>query len=268
MNVLQLHEIWIYPIKSLGGISLNEATVMDKGLKFDRRWMLVDEHNRFLTQREYPQMALFQVSLNDQHLHIRHRKNNATLEFPALATTGTTHRTTIWNDEVTTLEPVPEASAWFAEQLNMNCRLVHFPEINPRPVDPRHATNHEHVSLADAYPFLIIGQASLDDLNTRLTSPVSIKRFRPNFVFTGGNPFEEDHWKDFSIGTVDFTGVKNCARCVLTTVDPETGTKGKEPLATLSQYRKNENKILFGQNAVARSTGTIRINDRITVYPA
>jgi uncharacterized protein YcbX len=86
-------------------------------------------------------------------------------------------------------------------------------------------------------------------------------------VFTGGKPYEEDSWKDFSIGEINFTGVKNCARCVLTTVDPETGTKGKEPLATLSQYRNMGNKILFGQNAVARTTGTVRVNDPITVYP-
>jgi uncharacterized protein YcbX len=267
MSSLRLSEIWIYPIKSLSGIHVNEATVLNKGLQFDRRWMLVDEHNRFLTQREYPQMALFQVNLNDQQLHILHRKNSAAIEFPAFATAGSEHKATIWNDEVTTLEPLLEASAWFSEQLNMSCRLVHFPEINPRPVDPNYATNQEHVSLADAYPFLVIGQASLDDLNTRLASSVPIKRFRPNFVFTGGKPYEEDSWKDFSIGEINFTGVKNCARCVLTTVDPETGTKGKEPLATLSQYRNMGNKILFGQNAVARTTGTVRVNDPITVYP-
>ncbi len=267
MSTLRLSEIWIYPVKSLSGIRVQEAVVMDKGLKFDRRWMLVDEHNRFLTQREYPQMALFQVSLNNQQLHILHRKNSADIEFPAFATTGTEYKATIWDDEVTTLEPSPEVSTWFSDQLNMNCRLVYFPEPNSRPVDERYATNHEHVSLADAYPFLVIGQASLDDLNTRLSSPVPMKRFRPNFVFTGGKPYEEDQWRDFSIGEMNFTGVKNCARCVLTTVDPETGTKGKEPLATLSQYRNQGNKILFGQNAVARSTGTVRVNDPISVYP-
>lgn len=267
MSTLRLSEIWIYPVKSLGGIPMKEAVVLDKGLTFDRRWMLVDEHNRFLTQREYPQMALFQISLHDQQLHILHRKNSAVIEFPAFATTGAEHKATIWNDEVTTLEPLPEISAWFTKELNMNCRLVHFPEPNPRPVDADYATNHEHVSLADAYPFLIIGQASLDDLNKRLPSPVPMKRFRPNFVFTGGKPYEEDQWRDFSIGEVNFTGVKNCARCVLTTVDPETGIKGKEPLATLSNYRNKGNKILFGQNAVARSTGTVRVNDLLTVQP-
>lgn len=263
MNTLRLSEIWIYPIKSLSGISVNEAVVFNKGLRFDRRWMLMDEHNRFLTQREFPQMALFQVSLNDQQLHILHRKNSATIEFPAFATSGAEHKATIWNDEVTTLEPFPEASAWFTKELSMNCRLVHFPEPNPRPVDADYATNHEHVSLADAYPFLIIGQASLDDLNKRLPSPVPMKRFRPNFVFTGGKPYDEDHWKDFSIGEVNFTGVKNCARCVLTTVDPETGIKGKEPLQTLARYRQRNNKIYFGQNMLAVTKGIVHIGDTI-----
>lgn len=267
MSVLHLDQIWIYPIKSLGGMSVPSATVMEKGLKNDRRWMLVDEHHRFLTQREYPQMALFQVSLNHQRLHILHRKNGASIEFGASPATGAELKAAIWNDEVTTLEPLPAVSAWFADQLNMNCKLVHFPESNPRPVDADYATNHEHVSLADAYPFLVIGQASLDDLNTRLSSPVPMQRFRPNFVFTGGKPYEEDQWRDFLIGEINFTGVKNCARCTLTTVDTETGQKGKEPLATLSKYRSQGNKILFGQNAVARSTGIVRVNDPITVYP-
>ncbi|MBX2965431.1 MAG: MOSC domain-containing protein [Cyclobacteriaceae bacterium] len=265
MSNLRLSEIWIYPIKSLRGISLEKATVLEKGLASDRRWMLADERNKFITQREHPELALFSVSLADNHIHILHRKNNESVSFSTEVPEENVLQTTIWNDTVTTIEPWPEISAWFTNQLNFRCKLVHFPESNSRLVDTQYANNNENVSLADGYPFLIIGQSSLDDLNKRLQEPLPIRRFRPNFVFTGGEPYEEERWRNFSIGTVEFAGVKNCARCVLTTVDPETGIKGKEPLLTLSKYRKHDNKILFGQNVVLRKPGVVQVGDEISV---
>jgi uncharacterized protein YcbX len=120
-----------------------------------------------------------------------------------------------------------------------------------------------NVSFADGYPLLIIGQASLDGLNARLTEPLPMNRFRPNLVFTGGEPHEEDNWSDFRVGTISFRGVKPCGRCVMTTIDQQTAEKGGEPLKTLATYRKNGHKILFGQNLVALSTGKIRVGDRI-----
>jgi hypothetical protein len=147
----------------------------------------------------------------------------------------------------------------------MACRLVYFPEENSRPVDPRYKVNGEQVSLADAYPFLIIGQSSFEDLNSKLQEPVPMNRFRPNFVFTGGKPFEEDTWRNFSIGSTRFVGVKPCDRCVLTTVNQETGQKGVEPLKTLTSYRKRDNKVYFGQNLVALDHKRIQIGDLITL---
>ena len=147
----------------------------------------------------------------------------------------------------------------------MQCRLVYFPEENGRPVDPLYNVNNEQVSLADAYPFLIIGQRSLDDLNSRLPQPLTINRFRPNLVFTGGEPYEEDTWRNISIGTTRFVGVKPCSRCFLTTVNPETGEKGIEPVRTLSTYRKRDNKIYFGQNLVALDHTEINVGDIITL---
>ena len=147
----------------------------------------------------------------------------------------------------------------------MTCTLVFFPELNARPVDLTYAKNNEQVSLADAYPYLIIGEASRNDLNEKLEHPVGMKRFRPNFVFTGGDAFEEDTWNNFTIGTVSFYGTKPCARCVLTTVDPETATKGVEPLRTLSSYRKVNAKVLFGQNVVACEPGEVNEGDIINI---
>ncbi len=264
MRELQLSELWIYPIKSLGGIRLQKARVLPKGLEYDRRWMMVDEKNRFITQREYPQLALFQLTINNDQLSILHQTNLDSIHFGMNTYEKTSETVTIWDDQVLASEVNQNISSWFSDQLKMKCRLMHFPESNSRPVDPTYAIQNEQVSLADGYPFLIIGQSSLDDLNKRLPNPVTMQRFRPNLVFTGGEPYEEDQWRDFSIGGSRFIGVKNCARCVLTTVNPATGVKGKEPLQTLSTYRKRNNKIYFGQNVVAIDFEVLMEGDVIT----
>ncbi|MDL5050260.1 MOSC domain-containing protein, partial [Oscillatoria amoena NRMC-F 0135] len=253
----RLSEIWIYPVKSLAGIRVRQAMVLEKGLEHDRRFMLVDSDNRFITQREHPELALFDTKISGRQLHITHRVTNQSVMVNLNPTSPAALPATIWNDAVIVSEVDDKTSEWFAAQLNMTCKLVHFPEENPRPVDTRYVMDNEQVSLADGYPYLIIGQASLDDLNTRLAEPIGINRFRPNFVFTGGDPYEEDGWKDFSIGSIHFTGVKNCARCVLTTVDPVSGKKGNEPLRTLSSYRKKNGKVVFGQNVVTKNEGIV-----------
>ncbi len=264
MRQLALTEIWVYPIKSLGGIQLQRAKIFGKGLELDRRWMLVDENNTFLTQRVLPLMALFKLSRHADLLHIDFRGETISFNINAKPE-GPELKTRIWDDEVEVIETNAHLSSWFAGKLNMKCRLVAFPENNVRAVDPRYKVNDEHVSLADAYPFLIIGQSSLDDLNARLPAPVPMNRFRPNFVFTGGQPFEEDSWREFTIGQNRFVGVKPCARCVLTTVDQDTAEKGIEPLYTLSTYRKKEQKVLFGQNLVALDLGEVAVGDKITI---
>jgi uncharacterized protein len=268
MKKLQLSGIWIYPIKSLGGIALTSAKVMGKGLEFDRRWMLIDEHNVFLTQRVHPQMAMFKLTLNGTDLHIL--KKNATSDQWITFSTNTTPisqkiRAKIWDDEVDVFEVDRRLSQWFSDHLKMTCRLVGFPENSPRAVDPKYKVNDEHVSLADAYPFLIIGESSLEDLNSKLSEPVPMNRFRPNFVFTGGQAFEEDKWRNFKIGDVRFVGVKPCARCVLTTVNQDTAEKGIEPLYTLSTFRKRDAKVLFGQNLVAIDHGVVTVGDEISL---
>ncbi len=250
MTELVLSEIWIYPIKSLAGIRLQKANVKQKGLEHDRRFMLVDESGRFLTQREHPGMALFNMSIASDQLTIESRTSRKNLTIDLEPNRGEALPVQIWDDQLEALEVNPVFSNWFSNELQIKCKLVFFPESNRRDVDPRYAHANEQVSLADGYPCLIIGQSSLDDLNKRLEAPLPMKRFRPNFVFIGGAPFDEDDWKNFKIGKNRFAGVKPCARCVLTTVDPETGITGKEPLATLATFRKSENKILFGQNLI------------------
>ena len=265
-----LTEIWIYPIKSLAGIRLPKASVLGKGLHYDRRWMLVDNQGRFLTQREHPDMALFAVSMNADTFTIKSRHKNSSgssieVPFKSKIHSGIWMDVHIWDDVVKAEEVDSKFSNWFSDCLGLSCKLVFFPESNTRPVDTRYAKHDEQVSLADAFPFLIIGESSLDDLNKRLGQSVGMKRFRPNFVFSGGVAFEEDAWNDFRIGAISFHGAKPCARCVLTTIDPETGIKGAEPLKTLASYRRVDAKVMFGQNVLAMEEGTVAEGDPIEI---
>jgi uncharacterized protein YcbX len=259
-----LSEIWIYPVKSLAGIRLTEAQVQEKGLQYDRRWMIVDPFGRFLTQRDFPAMALLEVEVQANALLISNKlrpEENISVPFQPL--TAEAVSVTIWDDEVNAVTVSNEVDAWLSDQLDMEVKLVLMPETTERKADPRYAKNNENVSFADGFPFLLISQASLDDLNRRLAEPVSMKRFRPNFVVTGTRPFAEDQWKSIQIGSLRFDIVKPCARCVLTTIDPETTERGKEPLKTLATYRRLNNKILFGQNVVAKQHGLVKQGDQI-----
>jgi len=264
MAELKLSQIWIYPIKSLGGINLSSALVMEKGLQYDRRLMLVDETGLAMTQRVFPKMALFKLSIDKDLLTITYGQHSMKLHLESIPLESST-TVRIWDDTVSAFNVAPPYSQWFSDLLELPCRLVYFPEKNSRPVNPKYEVNQEQVSLADAYPFLIIGQGSLDDLNSKLKEPVPMNRFRPNFVFTGGQPFEEDTWRNFSIGHTRFVGVKLCDRCVLTTVNQDTAEKGSEPLKTLSSYRKRDNKVYFGQNLVALDHQTVTVGEIITV---
>jgi hypothetical protein len=224
--------------------------------------MLIDEENKFMTQRVYPRMALFKLFLESGNFIIRHSDQLIDLPFrmedkPISAN--------IWNDNVEVCEVSQRHSNWFSKILEMNCRLVSFPENNPRPVDPGFSINDDQVSLADAYPLLITGQASLDDLNRRLKEPLPMNRFRPNIVFAGGEPYEEDNWNHFRIGQNRFAAVKPCSRCVMTTVNQDTGEKGTEPLATLASYRRRDNKVYFGQNLIPLDHTEIAKGDEIVL---
>ncbi|NBP67797.1 MAG: MOSC domain-containing protein [Cytophagia bacterium] len=265
MQALRLSEIWIYPIKSLGGIRLKQANVYEKGLQYDRRWMLVDDSGKFLTQRVHPEMALFKVSIAGEALVVTHTPTQQSHSIPLQPEQHHENQpVTIWDDTVLAYEVNEATSQWFTQLLGIRCKLVYFPEANDRAVDRRYATT-EHVSLADGYPFLIIGQASLDDLNSKLEKAVPMNRFRPNFVFTGGNAFEEDNWKAFSIGANRFLGVKPCSRCVLITVNQDNAQKSDEPLRTLATYRKRDNKIYFGQNLLAVDHTVVSEGDLISL---
>lgn len=269
--MLQLSEIWIYPVKSLGGIALNHAKVTDRGLSYDRRWLLVDDDGLFLTQREFPELALFKTAIDASFLTITHQNKTSQTVQIALNDSGfdtkNKIKVTVWDDTIDAFEVSEMASAWFTQQLGFSTRLVYMPEESHRKVDAAYTVSGNEInSFSDGYPFLIIGQSSLDDLNSRLEEPIPMNRFRPNFVFTAGEAYEEEGWREISIGSLSFFGVKPCGRCVMTTIDQELGVKsGKDPLATLSKYRKAGNSVLFGQNLVGTQLGAVSVGDEIKV---
>jgi uncharacterized protein YcbX len=259
---MKLQDIYIYPIKSLGGIRLTSAKLEERGIQYDRRWMLVDAQGCFLSQRTHPHMAFLEVSLLPGGLQIIHKVDKSqSLLFPYTPETDRMIPVSIWEDQVEGQVVSETAGKWFSEILGMPCELVMMPETIERKVDPKYAVKGETVSYADAMPYLLIGQASLDDLNGRLEIPVPMNRFRPNLVFSGGIPFEEDGWTTLRIGEAAFKVTKPCARCVLTTVDQATAKKSKEPLRTLAGYRNVEGKVLFGQNMLLLGGSSLQVGD-------
>jgi uncharacterized protein YcbX len=263
--MLTLSEIYIYPIKSLGGINLDSAIAEDRGLKYDRRYLLVDENGMFITQRDIPQMALLKLSLTENGFRVLNATDGLSLTLPFESTSKEIVKIKIWNDVCSAVQVSQDADNWFSNTLKTKCSLVYMPDNEKRIVEKKFFSKDHIVSFADAYPYLILGQRSLDDLNSRLETPLPINRFRPNFVFAGGNPYEEDGWKDFKIGSVEFKAVKPCARCMIITTNQDTAEVGHEPLKTLASYRKIEGKVMFGMNVICTKTGIVSVNQKITV---
>jgi uncharacterized protein len=264
--MLQISQLFIYPIKSLGGIAMQQVEITATGFKHDRRWMLVDDNNMFLTQRAYPQMALLQVGENADGIFVFHKQHPLqSITLPFKTEYSKKINVTVWDDVCEALEADEDINNWFSDMLDMRCKLVYMPNSTKRSVDKRYAANNEITSFSDGYPILMIGQASLDMLNQKLTEPLPMNRFRPNMVFTGGHAHIEDGMAAFTIEALNFLGVKPCARCVMTTIDQQTAKAGKEPLKTLSAYRMKNNKIYFGQNVLQQQHGFIKIGDEIKI---
>lgn len=263
--MLYIRDLYIYPLKSGAGHRVPSLTLDPLGAVGDRRWMVVDRDHRFLTQRELSQMALIHAERTDEGLAL------TAPDMPRLSVTTPDAETprvmaTLW-DDVFAATPAggDVATTWLTQLLGVDARLMYCPPDVQRPVDPTYAFAQERVSFADGFPLLVIGQGSLDDLNTRLEAAdrpaVPMNRFRPNLVIGGSAPFAEDNWQRLRIGTgdtaIDIDIVKPCARCSIIPVDQATGIRGKEPLALLSTYRRRDKKVYFGQNALHRSLGTI-----------
>lgn len=268
-TALALTGLYLYPVKSLGGYAVTEADVTARGLRHDRRWLLVDERNRFLTQRQHPELALLVLAPAYNGFLISHRQRPELLPLfiPFEAQPDRTLFVTVWDDILWAWRGAPEADEWLSEALSRACRLVYMSDMVRRDVEPDLNPEGKLVSFADGYPFLLAGEAALADLNTRLAQPVPMNRFRPNLVFGGGEAYEDDTWERFQIGDVPFRAVRGCGRCVLTTIDQQTAQKNPlgDPLRTLATYRQVENSTLFGQNVTGPDHGRLRVGDALTV---
>lgn len=246
---MHLTDIIIYPVKSLGGIHLSESLVQREGLQYDRRWLLLGADGKFITQRTVPEMALVRPHISDGYLSFTHtEKNYGEIKIEVGENDGPAMPVQVWSDEVAARPVSKKVDEWFSEVFGFRCELVRIEENAMR--HNLKGKGGKFVSFADKQPFLIIGEKSLEDLNSRMESPVPMNRFRPNFVFAGGAPYSEDTWGEYNIGDILLENTKPCDRCMLTTIDQKKGEKtGGEPLHTLNTYRKNGNNVDFGMRA-------------------
>lgn len=265
-RMLTLTKISIYPVKSFRGNDLEEAVAEARGFRFDRRWMLIDSKNRFISQRECPRMAVLRAFPDEKGLKIVF-PDGTEIAVNAPNSEAANEIVTIWDSEVPARIGDAQINTAISDFLGVECRLAYMPDETERKVDQRFGTENEVVSFADGFPYLIIGSQSLAELNRRLTEPMTMERFRPNLVFDGGEPFCEDKWRRIKIGEVIFRVVKPCARCVITTIDYTTGEiAGPEPLRTLAKFRRVGKGVNFGQNMIAETADRpVRIGDKISV---
>lgn len=265
---MKIIELNIYPVKSLSGISLQETRLTSKGLMYDRNWMLLDENGVFMTQRSYPQMALITTKIKDGELIFSHKKTNAVASIPILDSYGVTLRTKVWSTSCE-VQKVDTIGEWFSKIFGFKCHLVFFPKKNIRTKETEEGIEKRIASLADKSPVLIANTASLEELNGRLDVSIPMNRFRANIIGKGKIAYEEDHWKSIKIGETKFETVEICGRCKLINVDHLTAETSKEPLATLSTYRKMDREIKFGMRMnckVAEGTNPIiKLGDEIIV---
>lgn len=255
-------ELYIYPIKSLGGISVQSAKAEEMGFENDRRWMLVDKENQFITQREYPKLSQFYPNIKGNKIEISHF--DATHEFFINESLEEPIFSKVWDDESKVVEVNKATSEWFSQQLGFECKLVKVLNNGDRKHSSSKLNQTLNVSLADGYPYLLIGTKSLDQLNEKLKEKITIQRFRPNIVINSQIPHEEDSFETFKIGNVKFKNAKPCGRCIMVNNNPETGIVLKEPLKTLSKYRAFNNYVFFGTNIFSLNEGTIAVGDDLS----
>jgi len=260
--------IHIYPMKAARAVDLAESLVEPWGLAGDRRWLLVDEDGRFVSQREEPSLARVVVTRGPETINV-----SATgvpgRQITIPADGAQLLKVTVWRSTVLAAAAEPEGDAWFSAYLGRPVRLVYLDDPTRRPVDPEYGRDGDVVSFADGYPLLLTSTASLAELGRWLTEdgaqPVPMTRFRPNAVVTGAPPWAEDRWRRIRIGAVEFRVVKPCGRCVVTTTDQITGEVGSQPLKMLGRRRRFGKQLVFGQNMIPDGPGLIRAGDLVEV---
>ncbi|MBI5825683.1 MAG: MOSC domain-containing protein [Chloroflexi bacterium] len=271
--MIQLSNLTYYPIKACRGFDLQASNVERMGLEHDRRMMVVTPEGEFLTQREYPKLALITPTLRLRSAPLS-ENDSVTLSAPnfdsiqfGIQRSGATIPVNIWKSEgVSAVDQGEESAQWLSDWLGTPVRLVHIADGFLRKVNSDYAVNaDDHTGFADGYPILILSEASLQDLNSKLDSALPMNRFRPNIVVKDCAPFAEDSWKRIRIGDVEMALVKPCARCEVTTTDQVTLERKKEPLKTLGGYRKHKLGAIFGMNVIPLNEGRLEIGMEVEI---
>lgn len=264
--MITLTGIFIYPVKSARGIALPEARLSDRGIAHDRRFLIVDAEGRFFTQRDDPRLALLHTAILGDALALSFEGSQ--LDVPLQPQGGDTRRVQVFADEVAgALDLGVLAQDFLSSAFGRELSLVYMPEQVRRQVDPSRADPGDIVGFADGFPYLLTNESSLGALNTHLSNPVPMRRFRPNFVIEGAPAYSEDQLGALTIGGVPFRGLKPCSRCVIVDTDPDLGVRSPGPLAALAHTHTIGKRAIFGQNLVARGTGVVRLGDAVLISP-
>lgn len=263
---MQISSCWVYPIKSIQGFQVPTLVFDQKGPIEDRRFMLVDEKGKFITQRQKNQLSQVKLTRNNDDYLLLAPDSNHQYRLKKAGNTGEKISSTVWNDQLELVDQGQEAAEFFSAICGQSVRLVYQSEECVRHIDPNYDDGQREVSLADGFPLLLINQASLDKISEDFGSPLVIERFRPNIVVSGIEPFAEDNWHEITIGDQVFEVAKPCSRCVIPTIDPDTGIKDPAVWQTLKQHCAGEDgKIYFGQNLIPKNKAAINVGDSIEI---
>jgi hypothetical protein len=270
---LTVIDLYRYPVKSCRGQQLATAAVEPWGLAGDRRWMIVDPSGEVVTAREHPRLLLVTPFLGDGAIRLTGpAMPDLTVPVPP---GDDLIPVRVWDSKVLAAPADGAADAWLSEVAGEPVRLVYLDDPTRRPTNPRYSRDGDRVSFADGYPLLLTTESSLAELNEQIAAgplaaegPMPMRRFRPSVVVVGAEAWAEDGWRLLQIGDVVFRAVKGCDRCVLTTIDPDTAAKGKEPIATLARSRRWDGKVWFGINLIPdspRNAGSISVGDPVRI---
>lgn len=267
-----LKSVHIYPVKSCRRVDLDAAEVEPWGLAGDRRWMITDADGLMRTQRVVPRLALIRPRLAENGLLHLHAPGMPDLEVvPPVRNAGAAEANfTVWHFSGPAARAGDDVNAWLSTFIGEPSMLVHMDDTAVRPVDPDYARAEDRVSFADGFPLLLASTSSLAALDGWIVAtggdPVPMTRFRPNVVVEGAEPWAEESWRRVRIGGQVFRVVKRCARCVMTTVDPERGTiAGQQPLKALRKHRREDKSVFFAVNLIPDTIGPIKIGEELEV---
>lgn len=261
---LKVSALYAYPVKSMGEIALPEAVIDRFGIRHDRRWMLVDQQGKFVTQRQCAEMVHFKVALSSDELTITDVRDGSSLSVAfASFSVEQAMTVTVWRDQCLAWMADQGVNQWITERLGRVCSLVYMPESTQRYVDKGYAKQQETVSFADGFPLLLTTEESLDGLNQHLDQPIEMLRFRPNVVISGGLPWAEDQWQRVRIGGLVFEVAKPCSRCAIPTINRQTAQKEPQVFRVLKTHRAKDGAVYFGQNLLPQGQGVIQVGDEV-----